>query len=517
MRGWLRRACVALAVALVAGTAIALRLAYVRKTAVYTYDSYYYLGTARSLLYDLDYSFRGIPHTRFLPLYPGATALTGAFIGIERAGRFVPVAAWGGVVALTYLLGRRLFSDWAGLVAAVLLVSQPIGVKWSSIPMSEPLFTLVFEGALFLGVVAWQDKKPRLFVLAGVLGGASMLGRYEGAAALPILLLLAVATARATSWRRLARPAALGLALFALLPALWTIRGALVETPDRSYVSELSANLLTDTDVVWSRLRYYAYEGWLSPFFAGAAWAGLAIGLLRRRWRAGSLVLGTWFALFVVGHLAWYYVYERFLVPALPAAALLAGVLVVTIAEGAYATIRGEGGHALAAGMAALAVGAGPVALVAVNDLRRADSLTERHILELSDDWGGSASRAAAAELAPAVFRGEAIATDSGALVAYYADARTYYLPFKEGQTVDLADTVKTGPELLRDLGEKRVRFLVVQAPAGPAEPGASLAPFGLNTAGFRLVKRYVAPALGPEGRRVVIGVFEVPGATRAG
>jgi 4-amino-4-deoxy-L-arabinose transferase-like glycosyltransferase len=499
----------ALALAILAVAAVAWRLSYVRRTLVYPYDSYYYLGTARSLLHHGTYSFRGLPHTRFPPLYPFAIALMGIVAGVERAGRLIPPLAWGGVIVMTYLLGRRLVSRWVGLTAAALLVTQPIGVKWSSVPMGEAVFTLALEGSLFAGLVAATDDRPGLLAVAGLLAGASMLGRYEGVVALPILAALGVVAVRRTSWERVRRPALLGLALLLALPSAWVLRGLLVHAPNQSYASELSSRGLGDVSIVRDRLRYFALEGWLNPWFAGAAWAGLALASIRARLRLAAMVLGSWLVFFVLGHVAWYYVYERFLVPALPAAAILAGILVVTLAEGVGVLLRREGMRPLAAGAVALSLGTAAVGTTMLHDWRYASWLTGAHIADLSDNWGGGVSRDAATALHRELGPGDAVATDSGALVAYYADAPTLYLTFKEGQTVDEPDLTSLGLALVRDLRAHRVRWLVLQVDPGSA-PETALAPFGLINGGLQLAHTYFAPSLGLVPHPVEIAVFRL-------
>lgn len=488
------------AIAILAGAAVAIRLSYLRRTLVYPYDSYYYLGTARSLVEHGIYSFRGFPHTRFLPLYPVLTALGATVLGVERAGRIIPPLAWGGVVVLSYLLGRRLFSEWVGLTGAILLVAQPIGVKWASVPMSEAVFTLTLLAAVLAAVVAAQDERPRLLALAGALGGVSMLARYEGVVVLPVVIALAWRHSRAR-W-----PLLVGLALLVGLPLAWAARSALVHAPDQSYASELQANLLAHPSVVVERLRYYARDAWLNQGFAWAAWAGLVLAGLRRTWRVGAAVLGAWLGFFVVGHVAWYYVYERFMVPALPAAALLAGALVVSVVEAVGLLLSREG---LRPGLALL-LGVPLVMGAVAHDVGTARAVTDSHILTLSDDWGGGVSREAAARLRDEKGAGDALATDSGALVAYYADAPTYYLTFKEGQTVDRPDLTSSGLPLLRDLQARHVRWLVVQVPTGSTDARAALSGFGLANGGLTLAHVYAAPP-------IEVAVFRVPAGTAAG
>src|SRR5438552_13356922 len=119
------------------------------------------------------------------------------------------------------------------------------------------------------------------------------------------------------------------------------------------------------------------------------AWLGVVACAVRAGRRLAAVVLGSWLALFVVGHLAWYYVYERFLVPALPAAALLAGALVVTLGEGLVSLLGRAGARRSLAGALAVVLGAAATGGVAYREERRARSLTDRHILEWDGDRGG--------------------------------------------------------------------------------------------------------------------------------
>jgi hypothetical protein len=181
------------------------------------------------------------------------------------------------------------------------------------------------------------------------------------------------------------------------------------------------------------------------------------------------------------------------------------------LAEGAVTLLRAEGVPPLVAVVVAVVLAGSAVAVSATSDLHTARTLTDTHILELSDDWGGGVTRDAAANLHDVLRPGEAVATDSGALVAYYVDAPTYYLPFKEGQTVDRADIDSVGVRLLDDLRARNVRWLVVQEPAGAKDPRTALADYSLVNGGLCLWRRFATGAIGPDSHPVAVDVFEMP------
>lgn len=121
------------------------------------------------------------------PLYPlllaGIFTLTGpSFLAAKTLSFLLSVAA----IPLTYLLGRRLAGDAAGLVAAAALATQPdhaiVGV-WA---MNEALFMVIIVASILLAApLALREGRPPgvgRTILLGVACGLLYLVRQNGAA-----------------------------------------------------------------------------------------------------------------------------------------------------------------------------------------------------------------------------------------------------------------------------------------------------------------------------------------------
>jgi len=148
-----------------------------------------------------------------LPLVLGAIYLvTGPHVEV---GRLVQVLVGTAVVALTYLLARRLFSARIALGAAALAAVNPYLIFISSYVLTEGLYTVLALSFLVL--------------LEG--GRREAYARYQRLAALGGLLALTV----------LARPTAVGLAAFAAAAVLITGTGSVAQRLAR--VGVLAAGL----------------------------------------------------------------------------------------------------------------------------------------------------------------------------------------------------------------------------------------------------------------------------------
>jgi 4-amino-4-deoxy-L-arabinose transferase-like glycosyltransferase len=127
-----------------------------------------------------------------------------------------------GTVALVGLVGRRLFGDAIGLVAAGIAALWPPFLLIATSLLSENLFLPLMLGAL-AAVVHWRDDpRARWLVAAGVLVGLCALTRSNG-----IVLAVPLALGVWTRSRSFAQAAALaGVAVLVVLP--WSIRSTIV-------------------------------------------------------------------------------------------------------------------------------------------------------------------------------------------------------------------------------------------------------------------------------------------------
>jgi 4-amino-4-deoxy-L-arabinose transferase-like glycosyltransferase len=127
------------------------------------------------------------------PLYP---VLVGAFSAVfgnaELAGRLVSVVSGSLLVAAEYLFVRRLYGKNAACIAAFLTVVYPMLVEYSTLGLTESVYTLMFTLALLSGLTAVFNGKWIRFFLTGVLIGACYLLKPEafGFAGLFVLITL---------------------------------------------------------------------------------------------------------------------------------------------------------------------------------------------------------------------------------------------------------------------------------------------------------------------------------------
>ena len=123
---------------------------------------------------------------------------------------------------VVYLVGKRLFSAPAGLLAAGILGSMPWHVRQSTIFKPDILLLLLIATALLLFLRAFEQPTPRRFALAGVGIGLALAAKFNAAPiALPLVVGAAIEVLRGGSaglWlRRVAIAGAAALATFLVL------------------------------------------------------------------------------------------------------------------------------------------------------------------------------------------------------------------------------------------------------------------------------------------------------------
>jgi hypothetical protein len=174
-------------------TAALMRLAFAYRAPVFVRpDSIGYFQAAYELAHGLDVD---IPIRR-TPGYPLFLAAAIWSVGEDFHSIALIQHLLGVITAiLAYLIGRRLFSPLAGLVAGVLVaVSGPL-IIFEHYLMSEPLFTLFVTATVWLAVTGLQERSTRFLALAGVAVGLAYLARPVGGALMPILALAAMVLA----------------------------------------------------------------------------------------------------------------------------------------------------------------------------------------------------------------------------------------------------------------------------------------------------------------------------------
>ncbi len=227
------------------------------------------------------------------------------------AARLV-IAAFGvGAVAAAWWLGRAAYGRTAGLVAAAVVAVETIGVSYSHMAVTDVPMTALITVSLAFAVTGRLEW-------AGVAAGLAASAKYPA-----VFLAVPLVVAGWWRWRRLA--VSLGLAVLAFLAT--------------------SPFVLVHPHQAWAdatRVQRLAREGWLGfehdSFalfsFTGKLWSGLGpalavagLGLvlaLRRRSRT-DLVLAAFVLVYLADLLTIRAHFDRYVLPLVPALAVLAG------------------------------------------------------------------------------------------------------------------------------------------------------------------------------------------------
>ncbi len=330
---------------LLAGIMVAaflVRMHYLSRHAEYTADSYYFLILARSIRDTFTYTVRGIAHTKYLPGYPIFIWLGGFLTGgLERSANLLAVLGGTFTVLATYGIGRELFNKWTGLAAGLLVAFQPTFLKWTVLPMTEGLFTFLFAGGVYLLVTGCKRASPLRRGLGALAGGLCFLVRWEGVLFLPLMVLIVIVyyrDSRFKAWEPVVMLLAFGLPM-----GVYVTRNLIVTGKVTSYVGEFREYSTNVTfSILKHRVKVYVWNGMSSALFTVLFLLGSAWLLARRKWRPFLITVG-WYALFAGFHLFWYYAYERFMAPAVPAVGLVIAFMFVDLA-GLSRKLLAEGG-----------------------------------------------------------------------------------------------------------------------------------------------------------------------------
>jgi len=225
----------AAAVAAILGLAIGVRVAWIALVNVHPLDgraddTVFYYASARWLADSFEY--RDL-FGRYSAHWPPGYSLTlaaaffafGTHLAVAKA---LNVALGAATCVLAYAFGARAFGRGAGLVAALALAALPGHAFWSTLVMTETLFTLVFLLLLYL-LARWTlepGARAEAWQLAGLglLSGYATMIKVEAVFLAPLIVLV---WALALRRRPLLRYGAIFLAGFAVVLGAWTLRNAL--------------------------------------------------------------------------------------------------------------------------------------------------------------------------------------------------------------------------------------------------------------------------------------------------
>jgi len=108
------------------------------------------------------------------PSFFGAEYWLGHLIQpLVNAGRTLSVLSGLAILVLLFLVGKRLWSPWVGLTAAVLYVLSPFAITYDRMALVESFQAMLMLVCLYLGLVLAPERRVVLqFALAVVLAGA---------------------------------------------------------------------------------------------------------------------------------------------------------------------------------------------------------------------------------------------------------------------------------------------------------------------------------------------------------
>lgn len=504
-----------LAVFLVFVLAVLWRWHFAHGTQIYTYDSYYYMGLARSLR-GFHYSVAGHEHFKFMPMYPIGINLVNLFIpNLETAAKFGNVLFTSACIFPIYAIGTLIFGRRAGLAAAGLFAFEPITTAWASVPMSDGLLALlIILGAFFF--LKWMKEDDGRFIylyLAAAAGGLALATRWEGA----LFLLLLGFFLLYFWWKgRLRFRNLLIFGVIALAPfGLYAIRNIVVfGTPFKSaYLNEVSNHpkvfeksgplsrfgrylMFSDFKPLGISKHYYHYAYLLFGY------TGLALSLAIKRYRRYAFFLVAW--LFFLGpmHFIWWFASVRFLFPAVAPLTIGAGAL---IGLPWVEVDRQKTG--LAIGVVLLAIVVAIVGVLALTGRPMSNDIYNNYILALEDDVGGVAAKNAFIWLKENA--GDAgVASSLGPMASFYLGRDVYFIG--EWQGFEPADL--RIDNLIADAQALGVRYIVLWSwendPAAPLSY-LKLGPELLNQ--LKLVNVWEAPPGTTFNRTVYAWIFEIP------
>ncbi|HEY8501872.1 MAG TPA: glycosyltransferase family 39 protein [Solirubrobacterales bacterium] len=159
-----------------------------------------------------------------LPLFvAGLYEVTG---GVHEQFARVMLALVGALsVLFAYLIGRRLWSPWAGIVAAAAVAIYPALLEYQGMLMGEPLAATLLAGGVLALLWAWDGGWVR-WLLPGALFATLALVRPEYLAVGILVAAVVFAREAGRDWRHSLLRAGIFLGALVVVIAPWTIRNA---------------------------------------------------------------------------------------------------------------------------------------------------------------------------------------------------------------------------------------------------------------------------------------------------
>lgn len=164
-----------------------------------TVDNYYHHHWAQSIA---EGNIFGDTTYFRAPFYVYCLALLYALLGTSLwVGRIFGLIVGLGSVAVTYFMGKRIFSAKIGLTAALLQSMFPVVIYFEGELLLDPLFTLLLQLAVYRLVIWFENRTISQALATGLLLGLALITRPTVLVFIPlIVLLLAVSLKNAGAW-----------------------------------------------------------------------------------------------------------------------------------------------------------------------------------------------------------------------------------------------------------------------------------------------------------------------------
>jgi 4-amino-4-deoxy-L-arabinose transferase-like glycosyltransferase len=276
-------------------------------------------------------------------------------------------------VGVVFLVGRRLFGPWVGLLAALFLAVSEYDIIYARSALSESDADLLFLAGFFFWVIDWERVAPavsgrtvrstKMLVIAALLGGAAFTANYRLVLyIIPLVVFDIVWAARELGRRPAMLRAAIWIGGLAAVPLLWELIDLIGRlTGHVLFRSEVNVLVKSGTQVIFKNVQkggpeayivqaLFQLHGGKQSVFHFNPTIYLQWFVLRQGWVIPVLVLiglgfmlrtrlFPWLAvgcLVVVPYLV--YIFAPFIVPrnlsaAIPFVCLLAAAGLVTLAE----------------------------------------------------------------------------------------------------------------------------------------------------------------------------------------
>jgi 4-amino-4-deoxy-L-arabinose transferase-like glycosyltransferase len=251
----------------------------------------------------------------------GGGTLQGAVGGDPSAayltGRLLSAAATVAMVGFTYLAGRHAYGRTAGGIAALILAVAPLAVRQAHFATTDAVQAALVAAALW---AALRANGPRGILVAGALCGLAAAAKYSGGVALVAVFVLAFT---GEERRRRVQMAVLGaLVAFAVPGSIMLLHpveylGGLAFLGGNAY----GVHHQVPIGLIYHPTVSLPFGLGLSAYALAIAGIGVAAG---RRERA-DLALLAYVAVFIALNAPSREVFFRYMLPLLPALAMLAG------------------------------------------------------------------------------------------------------------------------------------------------------------------------------------------------